>query len=443
MRLNEAPPAQCAAPIRAASALSCAVALAAGMAVTPANAGGIILYEVGTEDLGLASAGYTARAQDASTVFTNPAGMTRLEGSQATLGGQVLYGDVAFTVGQGTSPALGGGSGGYPIGWFPGGGAFYSYSVSPDLKLGFAATGNFGLALDYDNDWVGRYYVQEGTLIGVSFLPSIAFRVNPQVSVGASVNLMYGKLRTQVAINNITGPDGQLLLNTHEWGYGANLGILYEPSRTTRFGLTWNSQVDLDFSAPTQWSGLAPGLRTILADRGLLNTTLDLGVKVPQGLNGSFFHQVDSRWAVLGSVGWQQWSKFGYFEVGINSNDPRSVTQDLDFKDTWHVALGAQYQMDSAWRLDFGVAYDSGFQDASNISPMLPADSAWRFGIGGQKQESRTFSWGWAAEYAYGGTLDVNKTGSQPVALGGRGDLVGPYKDTGIIFLGANFNWKF
>lgn len=402
-----------------------------------------MLYEVGTADVGLASAGYAARAQDASTVFTNPAGMTRLDGSQATVGAQVLYGDVGFTVGSGTAPALGTGDGGMPIGWFPGGGAYFSYSVSPDLKLGFAATGNFGLALKYDSDWVGRYYVQEGTLIGMSLLPSIAYRVSPQLSLGASVNATYGKLRTQLAVNNITGPDGQLVLDSHEWGYGANLGILYEPTTATRFGLTWNSQVKLDFSAPTEFSGLARGIETVLHRRGLLNTTLDLGINVPQGVNGSVFHQINDRWGLLGSVGWQQWSKFGYVEVVVNSNDPQSLTANLDFKDTWHVAAGAQYRMDALLRLDFGVAYDSAFQDGSNVSPMLPANAAWRFGVGAQKQESKTFSWGLAAEYAYGGTLDVNTRSAAPVALGGRGDLVGSYNDTGVVFLSANFSWKF
>jgi long-chain fatty acid transport protein len=423
--------------------LACALAAAGWLAAAPAGAGGLILYEVGTADVGLASAGYTARAQDASTVFTNPAGMTRLDGSQATVGAQILYGDVGFTVGAGTSPALGSGDGGMPIGWFPGGGAFFSYSVSPDLKLGFATTGSFGLALRYDSDWVGRYYVQEGTLLGVSLLPSIAYRVSPQLSLGASLNATYGKLRTQLAVNSITAPDGQLVLDTHEWGYGANLGILYEPTKATRLGLTWNSQVKLDFSAPTEFSGLSRGLETLLERRGLLNTTLDLGITVPQGVNASVFHQFDDRWALLGSVGWQQWSKFGYVEVVVNSNDPQSLTADLDFKDTWHVAAGAQYQLDASWRLDFGVAYDSEFQDGSNVSPMLPANAAWRFGIGAQKQESKTFSWGLAAVYAYGGTLDVNRQSSAPVALGGRGDLVGQYKDAGVIFLAANFNWKF
>ncbi len=192
-----------------------AAALLAVAVTGPAVAGGLQLYEVGTADVGLASAGYTARAQDASTVFTNPAGMTRLDGTQITLGAQVLYGGFDFSIDPGTSPALGGSNGGTPIGWFPGGGFFASYSVSPDLKLGFASTGNFGLALKYDADWVGRYYVQEGTLIGVSFLPSIAYRVSPQWSVGGSLNVMYGKLKNQVAVNNVVGPDGRHAAGRH------------------------------------------------------------------------------------------------------------------------------------------------------------------------------------------------------------------------------------
>ena len=163
-----------------------------------------MLYEVGTADVGLASAGYNARAQDASTVLTNPAGLTRLEGTQLLLGAQLLYGDLKFSIGPGTSPQLGTGDGGNPVGWFPGGGAFFSYSVSPELKLGFALTGNFGLCLRSTTaGWVGRYYVQEATLLGVSFLPSIAYKVNDKLSLGASLNIMYGKLENQVAINNI------------------------------------------------------------------------------------------------------------------------------------------------------------------------------------------------------------------------------------------------
>jgi len=419
----------------------CAGALGSGQA----TAGGLTLYEVGTADVGLASAGYNARAQDASTVLTNPAGMTRLEGTQLLLGAQLLYGDLKFSIGPGTSSQLGTGDGGNPVGWFPGGGAFFSYSVSPELKVGFAMTGNFGLAEEYDSSWVGRYYVQEAALLGISFLPSIAYKVNDKLSLGASLNIMYGILKNQVAINNVLPAfaDGQLKLDDNTWGIGVNLGLLYELDARTRFGLTYNSQVKLDFEAPAQFSGLAPGLQTVLGNAGLLNANVDLGVKVPQGVMGSVFHQLNDRWAVLGSLGWQQWSKFGKVEVGIDSSNPTSLTTALNYKDTWHFAGGAQYRLSDPWTLNFGIAYDSGFQDSSNVSPALPANAAWRFGVGGQNQVSKTFSWGIAGEYAYGGTLDVNKQSAVGVAAGGRGNLVGSYNNTGIFFLAANFNWKF
>jgi long-chain fatty acid transport protein len=408
-----------------------------------AGAGGISLYEVGTADVGLASAGYAARAQDASTVFTNPAGMTRLAGDQLTLGAQVLYGDLGFSIGQGTTPALGGNAGGNPIGGLPGGGLFYSHSVSPDFKVGLALTGNFGSVVKYDQGWVGRYRAQEGTLLGLSILPSAAWRVNEQLSVGASLNAMVAKLENKVAVNNIIGSDGSLTLDDRAWGFGANLGLLYEVNRGTRFGVTYNSPVKLDFNAPPQWNDLGPGIRTLLASRGLLDANVDLGVTVPQGVNASFYHEVDPRWAVLGSVGWQQWSKFGEVDVGVDSSNPVGLTTKLNFKDTWHVAGGAQYRLSDSWLLSGGVAYDSGFQDNNAVALALPANAAWRFGIGAQKEESKTFNWGLSFEYLYGGHLHSNIAGSVPVALGGRGDVVGSFNDVGFLFFAANFNWKF
>ena len=423
----------------------------AGLAAAsvPAKAGGLFGYELGTADLGLASAGYGARAQDASTVFTNPAGMTRLEGNQFLGAGQLLWSNTRFSIGSGTSPALGSNDGGYAVGhngWFPGGGSFLSYTVSPDVKLGLAMTGNFGGVLNYQDDWVGRYYVQQTWIVGLSFLPSVAWKVNDQLSLGASLNAMYGIYKNNVAVNNLLPQygDGRLKLKDERWGWGGNLGLLWEPSKTTRLGLTWTSQLKLDFAATPEFEDLAPAAEQILRQRGLYDARIDVGIKVPQQVMGSLFTQVDDRWALLASVGWQQWSKFGQVTVGIDDiTDPTNLTTAIPFKDTWHVAVGAQYRLSDPWLLNFGVAYDSGFQEnSSNVSPLLPTNAAWRFGVGGQQQLSKTTYWGLAAEYLYGGTLSTDIR-AKPVALGGRGDLVGSYDNTGVLFFGTYYNWSF
>ena len=93
--------------------------------------------------------------------------------------------------------------------------------------------------------------------------------------------------------------------------------------------------------------------------------------------------------------------------------------------------------------LNFGIAYDSGFQDNSDVSPVLPVNSAWRFGVGARHQVSESFHWGVSAEYLYGGTFDVDKQSRRPVALGGQGDVDGSYDDTGAIIIGLYGSWKF
>ena len=415
----------------------------------PAAAGGILLYEFGTAEVGLAAAGYAARAQDASTAFTNPAGMTRLDGTQALAGGQLMWLSNRFSVGSSTSPGLGGESGGRAIGangFVPGAGAFVTHNLAPDLWVGFSVAGNFGSIIDYDDNWVGRYRVQQATLLGVQFVPSIAYRVNDKLSIGAGLNAVYGIFDQKVAINNALPSlaDGRLELDDKTWGFGGNVGVLYDVSPSTRVGLTWTSQVDLDFGSPARFSGLGPALSALLASRGLLDAQVDLGIKVPQQVMASVVSRIDDRWTVLGNAGWQQWSKFGEPEIGIdNTQNPTSLTASIPFKDTWHVAVGAQYRLSDPWTLNMGIAYDSGFQERGDVTPLLPVNAAWRFGVGGEQQLSKTLKWGIAGALLYGGSLDIDKRSTLPPVLGGRGDLVGSYDNTTSIIVSVYGNWSF
>src|SRR5206468_2565649 len=158
---------------------------------------------------------------------------------------------------------------------------------------------------------------------------SIAWKVNDKLSLGAQVNAMYGIYKDNLAINNANPlyGDGRLKMKNETWGWGGNLGFLYEFTPSTRVGLTWNSQVSLDFEATPEFTGLSPFISAALAKSGLLNSKLAVGIKVPQGAMGSLFTQVDERWAVLGSVGWQQWLKFGQVQIGIDDiTNPKSLT---------------------------------------------------------------------------------------------------------------------
>ncbi len=404
---------------------------------TAALAGGLLLYEVGTPEVGLASAGWAARAEDASTILTNPAGMTRLTDHDLMVGLQALYADIAFTPSADTTTE--GGYGGNPVGWFPGGSLFYVHPASDRLRLGIGVAGDFGSALQYDDGWVGRYYVQRAKLLGVSVLPAIAWKINDEVSIGAAVNATYGTMETRVAVNNILpqSPDGGLKLTDSTWGFGGNVGLLVEPKEGTRFGLTYTSPVKLDFRSTPEFTSLAPGMSGILGAAGLLDVPLDLLVKVPQTVMASFVHRLSDRWTILGNAGWQQWSDFGKVDVQVSSDTPTSLTVSLNYKDTWHGAIGAEVKTRSPWAVTFGAAYDSSCVDDADRTPTLPLGAAWRVGVGGRRPMGSKLDFGMAYELAWGGDLPVDQ---QRGPLSGR--LAGSYEKSAMHFFGASFRWK-
>jgi long-chain fatty acid transport protein len=416
----------------------CCLVLAAVFTGGTARAGGISLYEFGSPDVGLAAAGYAARAQDAATVFTNPAGMSRLEQSQVLGSLQALYGDVEFSPNSATSVA--GGDGGVAVGWMPGGSAFVVHKMNRDLSVGFGVLSYFGLAEDYDDNWAGRYYVKDSTLIGLTLMPAASYRVNDWLYLGAGLNIMYGDLESKIAVNNIgeARPDGQLKYDDSEWGLGVNLGILLEPKPGTRFGLTYLSEVTLDFSTVPEFSGLGPILQARLDSRGLTTSNMDLGMTVPQMVMFSAYHDIDQKWAVMGNVGWQDWSRFGKVDVGINSSDPASLTVDSGYQDTWHVALGTQYRHSPAWTYTCGIAYDSSAVDDDKRTVVTPMGETWRFGLGAQHALTPRLSIGGAYEFVWIGDMSVDQ---ERGPLAGR--VAGEYKSSNMSVFALNVIWKY
>jgi long-chain fatty acid transport protein len=403
--------------------------------VSNAHAGGLELYELGTPGVGLASAGEAARAQDASTLFTNPAGMSRLERSEVTAGLQPLYGDAHFDRDENTSTP--GSSSGNPVGFLPGASMFYVNRLSEDWSVGLGSFSYFGLPLEFDNDWSGRYYAQDTAMLGLTFMPSIAYKFSNQLSVGAGLNAMYGIFREQAAVNNIDPRlgDGKVEISDGDWGFGADVGIMYQISDRSRLGLRYLSQVNLDFSDSPEYTNLGPAYTQILTG----SRRLDLGVTVPTEIMLSGFHELDDEWAVLASAGWQDWSKFGRVDVAITSADAeRTSTLEVETKDTWHASIGLQNRTCADWIFSAGIAYDSSMLDDEDRPVTLPVGESWRFGAGSQYLLNADVTLGFAYELQFNGDMMVNQ---ERGPLAGR--VSGEYGDTILHYWALSLQYKF
>jgi long-chain fatty acid transport protein len=389
----------------------------------PIWAGGFFIYELGTPDVGLAAAGYSARAQDASTLFTNPAGMTRLQGSNLMLGSQALYGHVTFHPDAGTGPQTGN-DGGNAVGWIPGGSFFFTQQAGKSLAIGIGTFSYFGGMIDYHDDWVGRYFGQNVTLVGFTVMPAVALRISDAISIGAGLNAMYGYLKDETAVRNLfSGGDGRLTVRDREWGYGADVGMLFEIGKATRVGVTYLSEVKLDFRDTPGFENIGPGLASVLEARNLTNASLGLGLKVPQSVMVSLCQELGEKFALMMNAGWQDWSAFGKVDVSVDSDNPVSLTTETNYDDTWHAALGGQFRPSDRWILSAGAAYDSSMLKNKDRTPTLPVGKAWRYGLGTQYAAAEQLKVGLDYELIWTGDLKMDRSS----ILGGR--IKGTYED--------------
>jgi len=402
-----------------------------------AEAGGLMLYEIGTDSTGLANAGAAARAQGPSTIASNPAGMSYLPGTQITAGLQVLYGDLSFDRDSNTNvPGSGSGNALDPI---PGGSFFVTHQLDDHWSVGFGQYGDFGLAENYDNNWSGRYFAQNASVLGVSMVPSVAYRFNDQWSVGIGVKAMYGMLKADTAIDRspfglTDRSDGQFKYRDNDWGFGANVGVIYAPQPGTRLGLTYTSKVDLNFEDKLDVKGDGPLLRR------LDNANTQLDMTVPQTVTLSLFQQLDRQWALLASVNWQDWSEFGQVGVQVDTtaNNAQSTTIDANYKDTWHLSLGAQYQATRQLLWNVGVAYDSSAVSDSNRTVTVPMAESWRLATGATYalNKDTDVNVSWAMVWLGDMPVDQSKTVS--------GDRIsGQFDNAWIQAVTGNMTWRF
>lgn len=391
--------------------------IAVAFGAAPAWAGGLWVYETAAPDLGTASAGRAALANDASTAFGNPAGMARLP-TQLLFGLQPLVATTEFDVGSGTT--IPGGDGGNAGGLVPAGGVYGIYGVRDDLKVGLALNSYVGGALNYESSWAGRYITTKIELLTFNINPVIAYRVLPWLSLGAGFSAQWGKLKQEVAINNIDEslPDGLMKYSDTNFGFGGNAGVLFEIDAKTRVGVTYRSQVDQSFDDVPSFNQLGPGLEAALRRAGVLNRSLGLDVTIPQEVMLSVYRQVTDDLALMANFNWQDWGQFGQVTAELETSPPRVRGVDANFDSSFQGAVGAHYRLGQPTMLLLGFAYDSSPVTEQNRSPALPFDRQLRFAAGIQYDINTDYTVGAAYEYADLGKANIDRTRPSGVLQG-------------------------
>lgn len=421
-------PADCARPLLALLAALCA----AGRA----EAGGLWLWETGNAAVvGMAGAGWGAGDESASTAWTNPAAMTRLERSE--LSGQLTPAVARFRFDP-DSATSNSGSRGEDTALLPLLGGAGVWAATPDLRLGIATAGIAGGTLDYGSDWVGRYAVTEVALNVLGVAPGFAWRASQWLSLGGSVTVGYASLDQEANVNNLLPgqPDGKLQLEDTDFGVGGTLGVLLEPRPGTRVAITYRTPMKLELRNEVDFENILPPLSTAVDALGLRSLGVEMDAKIPQQILIGIEQQISEELALVLNADWEDWSEFGALQVAVVSDTQQSVSEDLASQDTWHVAAGVRWRVRPAWLLTAGVGWDSSMFDTSDRSAVLPMDRQIRVGAGVQYAWSENLELGFGYEYANLGRAPIQRSGGPLV-----GDLYGDFERNEIHFFTLSVNW--
>lgn len=418
--------------------------------VNSAQASGFALTEQGVINIGTAASGGAAGLDDLSTIYFNPAGLMRLPGNGGVSGsGYIIFPSIQFT-NQGSAIAPG-----LPLSGGDGGDAgvttfipnlYGAFQVNDRMKLGIGVTVPFGLETEYDSDWVGRYQAIKSELITININPTIAYQLTDDFAIGAGLNVQYadaeltnaidfgGILASQGAPILPQQADGFAQVSGDDWSLGYNVGVLYEPSTTTRVGLTYRSAVNhtlqgqADFTVPTAATPLtATGLFT--------DTDATAAVNLPDTISLGVYQQLSSQLALTGDLTWTNWSDFQELRISYDSIQPDTVVPE-NWNDTLRVALGLTYDINETWTVRGGVAYDPTPVPQEFLTARIPdSDRTWlSLGLSYAPTENLSFDVAYTHVFLNDRTIDNTTLGA--------GRLVGEYNNS-IDLVGAQLNWRF
>jgi len=360
-----------------------------------AEAAAFQLYELGTPIVATAGVGQAAVASDASTVYFNPAGMAVLSTSQMMLGSEMLLPYANFS--PNSSNTISGNNGGNAGMLSPMISGYYMYNFSPDLKLGFGLTSPYGGALNYNTNWVGRYSVQQMTLLTINFNPALSYKLLDWLALGAGVSVEYASLYQTLALRLNSTSDGQASLNVDNTAEGFNLGMLLIPTQSTKIGIAYRSQI----------------VHHLSGNLGFLNIsntpTATTKLVMPANIIASISQGITDQFTLLGEFGWSNWSSMRDSIVTVNGYS--GVTPE-NWNNTYRVGIGGQYKISQPVLLQAGASYDSSPTTSTQRTPNLPMDKQLRIGVGLEYSLNRVAVLGLSYEYFNLGSAPINNTSS-------------------------------
>ncbi|MET0844987.1 MAG: outer membrane protein transport protein [Pseudomonas sp.] len=364
--------------------LKTTLSLAVTLASTQIFASGFAINEQSISGMGTGFAGRSSSADDASTIFGNPAGMSRLKREQVTGGAAFL--DAHTDISHASSSPNSGSNDGDMVPFIAVPMGYYVKPIDDHWAFGIGMYAPFGLVTDYENNFAGRYFGSKSEVKIVTLQPTVSYAFNDKVSIGfgPTINRIDGTLESNLSITQ-AAPDGKVKIKGDDTALGYNVGVLVQATDSTRVGLTYHSKVKYKLEGDTKVNYNVLGLIGQNPSQKY-DATLDL--TTPESVDFSVTHKLDDQWTLYAGSTWTRWSRLEEITVdnkgvpAVLNGQFGTITEEQDWHDTWAHAIGTSYQLNKQWVLRTGFSVDQAPTNNVHRSPRIPTGDRKIFSLG-------------------------------------------------------------
>ncbi|WP_034279254.1 OmpP1/FadL family transporter [Alkanindiges illinoisensis] len=332
-----------------------------------------------TGAIALANAGRATLTDDASVVYTNPAGISRLDGQQvsANVSGVFPKTDITYPSAV-TNPVAAIGGAQINLGGTAEGDAVEdsvlasAFWAIPNigvegLSAGLGFYQPFGFNADYENSYIGRYWGDKTELAVLTLQPSVSYAIDDTLSLGAGVTINYadGKLTRRMLapldvlypVQGLNPNNGLQSLIGDDVAYGWNFGALWDITPELHLGAVYRSEVDYDLEGSVRFSNVDAAL-------GLPFTTgqydASLSLTTPESYEVSATYDVSPTTKLHGTWMRTNWSSAKTLPISIQGTavGTFNTAETLGYDDTNLYAVGVSWQQTDRLGLKAGFAVD-------------------------------------------------------------------------------------
>ncbi len=367
-----------------------------------ANAAGTLIQEMSKMTVSTAGAGSAVLADNASVAYSNPAGMSYIEGDALSVNAGVM--DLGINYDDANDPQNSSDNAG---GLQPYGSLYYVHQLNNDIHLGMSVSAQGGSALDYGTSYAGALSLNDLRLSVIQLNPSMSYQVNDKLSIGGGLQIDYASFDETLLY-------GQGNIETDSWTLGYNLGVMYQIDNHNRLGIAYRSRMNHDLTGEMSTESMIvhrPSHPKVPLPIPAMSGQAGLNVLNPRQLEVSGLHQLSQPLSVVWSLGFEQWSDNESTTVSIN--DGNHIQQiERNFDDVWTGSVGARYQLTLKLRLESGIGYaTSPLDDPKSQGADLPVDTQHRYSIGATYQWTKDTSFNTYYSYVDYGDPEINNSG--------------------------------